>query len=131
MSFNSVTLIIATIIFIILLAMVGYFIYKEQKTKFDIPPSTCPDYWTLGEGMSGSPYTCTPDEINIGSCTASQPPSAYMAPSKSGTLCDNFAYKYNFINTNCNVGNKRITWDGVTNNPELVSKCQILPPSSS
>ena len=47
MSFNSVTLIIAAIIFVILLGMVGYFIYQEQKNKFDIPPSTCPDYWNV------------------------------------------------------------------------------------
>lgn len=130
MSFNSVTLIIATIIFIILLAMVGYFIYQEQKNKFDIPPSTCPDYWTLAEGNEGSPYTCTPDDINIGSCTASKPPSAYMSPAKQGTLCDNFANKYNFVTNTCSAGNNRITWDGVTNNPELVTKCQVLPLSS-
>jgi hypothetical protein len=127
MSFNSVTLIIATIIFIILLAMVGYFIYQEQKNKFDIPPSTCPDYWTLAEG---SPYTCTPDDINIGSCTASQPPSVYTSLTKPGTLCDNFVNKYNFVTNTCSAGNNRITWDGVTNNPELVTKCQVLAPSS-
>ena len=130
MSFNSVTLIIATIIFIILLAMVGYFIYQEQKNKFDIPPSTCPDYWTLAEGNEGSPYTCTPDDINIGSCTASQPPSLYTSLTKPGTLCDNFVNKYNFVTNMCNAGDKRITWDGVSNNPDLISKCIVTNPSS-
>jgi hypothetical protein len=130
MSFNSVTLIIATIIFIILLAMVGYFIYQEQQNKFDIPASTCPDYWTLDGGVEGMPYSCSANGINMGSCNNPQDNPTYIPTTKSTKLCDLFADKYTYVTTTCNKGNKRITWDGVTNNPDLVTKCQITPLSS-
>ena len=131
MSFNSVTLIIATIIFIILLAMVGYFIYQEQQNKFDIPASTCPDYWTLEEGNEGLPYICRANGINMGNCNNSQDIYPTYSPTTTSTkLCDLFADKYKYVTTTCNKGNKRITWDGVTNNPDLVTKCQITSPSS-
>ena len=131
MSFNSVTLIIATIIFVILLGMVGYFIYKEQQSKFDIPPSTCPDYWTLEEGNEGLPYVCSANGINMGSCDGPQDTYPTYTPTTTSTkLCDLFADKYQYINSTCNTGDKRITWDGVTNNPDLVTKCKITAASS-
>jgi hypothetical protein len=130
MSFNSVTLIIATIIFIILLAMVGYFIYQEQQNKFDIPASTCPDYWTLEGGVEGSAYSCSANGINMGSCNSPQDNPTYVPGTKSTKLCDIFDDKYKYVTKNCNKGNKRITWDGVTNNPDLVTKCQVTYPSS-
>ena len=128
MSFNSVTLIIAAIIFVILLAMTGYFIYQEQKSKFDIPPSTCPDFWTLEEDNKEHPYTCKATGTNIGSCD--NPYLTYHPTTTSKNLCDLFADKYHYISNNCNEGGKRIMWDGVTNNPELITKCKVTPPSS-
>ena len=131
MSFNSVTLIIAAIIFIILLAMVGYFIYQEQKNKFDIPPSTCPDYWTLEEGNEGLPYMCRANGVNMGSCdNPNDAYPTYTPQTKSKQLCDLFADKYQYINSTCNAGDKRITWDGVSNNPDLISKCKVTNPYS-
>ena len=131
MSFNSVTLIIASIIFVILLGMAAYFIYEEQKSKFEIPPSTCPDYWTLEKGKNGMPYKCTANGVNMGSCDGSQDVyPVYTPKTKSKNLCDLFADKYQYINNTCNAGNKRIIWDGVTNNPDLVSKCKVGAPSS-
>jgi hypothetical protein len=131
MSFNSVTLTIAAIIFVILLAMTAFFIYQEQKSKFDISPSTCPDFWTLEEGNEGLPYICRSTGVNMGSCDDSQDVRPTYAPTtKSTKLCDLFADKYNYISTTCNKGNKRINWDGVTNNPDLISKCKITVPST-
>lgn len=126
MSFNSVTLIIATIIFVILLSMVGYFIYQDQKSKFDIIPSSCPDYWTFVPAKGGFPDACSPslDQTNWGSCTQASPPPPYSSNPKSTKMCNIFEDKYNFINNNtANPCTKSITWDGVTNNPDLISKC--------
>ena len=124
MSFNSVTLIIATIIFVILLSMVGYFIYQDQKSKFDIIPSSCPDYWTFVPAKGGFP-TCYPpiDQTNWGSCTQASPPPHYYTNPKSTKMCNIFEDKYNFINNPVTPCTKKITWDGVTNNPDLISKC--------
>ena len=36
MSFNSVTLTVAGIIFVVLLALTAYFIYQDQKSKFTL-----------------------------------------------------------------------------------------------
>ena len=47
MSFNSVTLTVAGIIFVVLLVTTAYFIYQDQKSKFTLIQSTCPDYWLL------------------------------------------------------------------------------------
>jgi hypothetical protein len=111
--------------------MVGYFIYQEQKNKFDIPPSTCPDYWTLAEGNEGLPYTCNANGVNMGSCdNPNDAYPTYTPKTTSKKLCDLFADKYQYINSTCNAGDKRITWDGVSNNPDLISKCKVTNPSS-
>ena len=47
MSFNSIVLIVAAVIFVLLLSVFTYFIYESQKRKYNIIPATCPDYWSL------------------------------------------------------------------------------------
>lgn len=113
MSYNSFILTTATVIFVILLTFVAYFIYQSQKLKFNIIPSTCPDYWIF-DGKS-----CTPQDINLGTCTTDKPPSS-IPIDRYKTSCEKYAY---IINKNVCGGN--ILWDGITNNPDIKSNCLI------
>jgi hypothetical protein len=132
MSFNSVVLIVAAVIFVLLLSVFTYFIYESQKRKYNIIPATCPDYWTLaqkkdrdGKIVSSS---CKPsaDGINWGTCTDKKPPTAYIQPSSLTKPCDIFLNKYAWTRTQCG-GN--ILWDGVTNNDDYRTSCKPAPTS--
>jgi hypothetical protein len=126
MSFNSIVLIIASIIFVLIL---GIFIYEAQRKKFNIIPATCPDYWSLSpnSGAKGS-MMCNPptDGINWGTCTQKKPPNAYTQPSGLTKPCDIFLNKYAWTRTQCG-GN--IIWDGVTNNDDYRASCKPAPTS--
>ncbi len=130
MSFNSVTLIIATIIFVILLGMVAFFIYQGQKSKFTMVQSTCPDYWTLTTNKDATTknptYTCSPPpgDVNMGDCTSTSPPPNYTSKSSLKSSCSIYADKLNFTQQNCK-GNGGILWDGVTNNASLRTSCKL------
>jgi hypothetical protein len=123
MSFNSVTLTVAGIIFVVLLAMTAYFIYQDQKSKFTLIQATCPDYWLLKKNEVGKPY-CEPSSKNIGTCS-SVPGAINLAPKYSvlndSNECTNYKNKMTWVN---NVCGKKVLWDGVTNNAELKNKCK-------
>jgi hypothetical protein len=127
MSFNSVTLIIAGIIFVVLLAFTAYFIYQDQKSKFTMIQTTCPDYWKISStpDASGNYYCSQIGGKNIGSCNpdGSPPtrPSQYTILN-SDDPCTNYNNKISWVNSQCG---KKILWDGVTNNPDLKNKCKI------
>ena len=125
MSFNSVTLMIAAIIFVVLLAFTAYFIYQDQKSKFTMIQASCPDYWkmTTRPDEKGK-YYCQQDGKNIGTCSTSE--SASNRPPlytilDSNDQCTNYKNKMIWVNGSCG---KNILWDGVTNNPELKEKCK-------
>ena len=125
MSFNSVTLTVAAVIFVILLIYVAYFIYQDQKSKFLMIQSTCPDYWQMNpvRDASGN-YYCQQQGTNIGTCSISQgtvnrPPTYTILNSKDE--CENYKRKMAWIGNSCG---KSILWDGVTNNPHLKDICK-------
>jgi hypothetical protein len=118
MSNNSVILTIATIIFVILLTFVAYFIYQGQKLKFNIIPSTCPDYWSF-DGQECTPQSKT-DGPNIGTCGKDSSPATSIPISKYKTVCEKYAYI-----TNKNLCGGTTLWDGITNNPDLRTRCLI------
>lgn len=125
MSFNSVTLVVASIIFVILLVYVAYFIYQDQKSKFLMIQSTCPDYWSMATNPDSSGnYYCIQNGQNLGTCSTSQgainrPPNYTIL--SNGSDCENYKKKMAWINSSC--GGK-ILWDGVKNNPDLKEKCK-------
>jgi hypothetical protein len=129
MSFNSIVLIVAAVIFVLLLSVFTYFIYESQKRKYNIIPATCPDYWSLSpnSGAKGS-MMCNPpaDGINWGTCTQNKPPTAYTQPSGLTKPCDIFLNKYAWTRNQCG-GN--ILWDGVTNNDDYRTSCKPAPTS--
>jgi len=123
MSFNSVTLTVAGIIFVVLLALTAYFIYQDQKSKFTLIQATCPDYWILKKNEAGKHY-CEPSSKNIGTCS-SVPGAINLAPKynvlNDSSECTNYKNKMTWVN---NVCGKKVLWDGVTNNAELKNKCK-------
>lgn len=130
MSFNSIVLITASIIFVLLLGIFGIFIYQAQRKKFNIIPATCPDYWKLiskkdkkGNIVSSS-CNPSPDGVNWGNCK--KIPTAYIQPSGLTKPCDIFLNKYAWTRTQCG-GN--ILWDGVTNNDDYRASCKPAPTS--
>jgi len=124
MSFNSVTLTVAGIIFVVLLVATAYFIYQDQKSKFTLIQSTCPDYWLLRKNNDDGKHYCEPNSKNLGMCSSDV--GSLERPPKYTVLndpdeCSNYKNKMTWIN---NVCGKRILWDGVTNNAELRNKCK-------
>ena len=127
MSFNSVVLIVASIIFVLLLAVFSYFIYESQKRKYNIIPASCPDYWTLSSKKDSKGMLCMPpqDRTNWGTCaiTNTTPPSYPYNPALTKP-CDVFLDKYIWSTKTC--GGK-ILWDGVTNNEDYRASCKPAP----
>ena len=117
MTFQKTTLTIALVIFIILLAIFAYYIYKgQQKSKLNVISSTCPDYWKLMTDTSGNQICQSDGYVNAGSCVNQPLRNIPTYKVKSDAkLCD----KYKFTLDNCGGS---IIWDGVTNNP-LNSSC--------
>jgi hypothetical protein len=132
MTFNSIVLITASVIFILLLAVFTYFIYEAQKKKYDVIPASCPDYWTLTSvnDANGNTISSTcnypQDKTNWGTCDDSNPPPIYKYNSSLTKPCDVFLDKYVWTTKTCG-GN--ILWDGVTNNDDYRTSCTPAPSS--
>ena len=126
MSFNSVVLIVASIIFVLLLAVFSYFIYESQKKKYNIIPASCPDYWSLTSKKDdkGTIVSCNPPQnvTNWGTCKTTPP--SYPYNSALTKPCDVFLDKYVWSTQTC--GGK-ILWDGVTNNEDYRTSCKPAP----
>ena len=110
-NFNSSVLQIATIILIIILIIVGMFMYYLSYTAI-YPPviSECPDYWDVVKD-SNNKISCenklkiNPNAVsNTDSCNKVNPVN-FSGSTDEDTICN----KYNWAR-NCNV-----VWDGVTN----------------
>jgi len=128
MSFNSIVLIIASILFVLLLSVFTYFIYESQKKKYNIIPASCPDYWSLSSttdanGNVVSECKYPEDETNWGTCNTQTQiiPPKYKYNSALTKPCDVFLDKYIWTTKTC--GGK-ILWDGVTNNDDYRTSCK-------
>uniref|UniRef100_A0A6C0EXU5 Uncharacterized protein n=1 Tax=viral metagenome TaxID=1070528 RepID=A0A6C0EXU5_9ZZZZ len=127
MSFNSVTLIVAGVIFVVLLAFTAYFIYQDQKSKYTMIQTTCPDYWKISStpDASGKYYCLQTVGNNIGTCSVETGSTTFpknYTILDSDDQCTNYNNKISWVNSQCG---KKILWDGVTNNPVLKEKCKI------
>jgi hypothetical protein len=132
MSFNSIVLIVASIIFVLLLGLFSYFIYVAQQRKYNIVPASCPDYWSISSVVDKNgkvtSSSCNPpaEQTNWGKCTEKKPPTPYSQPLKLTKPCDIFLDKYAWTRSNCG---GTILWDGVTNNDDYRRSCKPAPTS--
>ena len=122
-SFQSVLLMIASVILIIMLIYIALMLHYANSSQ-PWPPviADCPDYWVDTSGNGGG---CT-NVQNLGTCTAGSNGKQnyaidFTSPAFSGSK--GMCAKYNWANS-C-----QVSWDGITyggNNP-----CAPPPPKTS
>lgn len=111
--FNSIVLEVATIILIIVLAIIGILMYYSAK-KSDFPPvvSECPDYWNV-ESTSNDGKTICKNILKINPNNVSDTNSCNIVDTinfKGASDIDTICNKYKWA-SKCGV-----VWDGITNN---------------
>lgn len=120
MNFQSIVMIVATVILILALATIGVAL-SNLNSDIKYPPviADCPDYWSVSKiptsgSSQSSEYTCNNDKQlgnNTGSCTSFD--SSKSIYKGTGGLCAKKQWA-----DRCD-----ITWDGVTNNPDAKKDC--------
>lgn len=112
-SFNSLVLMIASIILIILLIVIGIIMYYSAKNA-DFPPviAECPDYWNVtkedNKTICKNVLKVNPHSVSdMDSCNKIDPIN-FKGPTDKETVCNQFKWA-----KGCGV-----IWDGVTNNNE-------------
>lgn len=111
-SFNKIVLIIATIVLIVSLLILGYFL-NVSLLNDTYPPviSECPDYWDISLNSFGDKECINVSTINIGNGTSECKILNLTEFKQNGTDRNSvICAKKNKAKT-CN-----INWDGVTNN---------------
>ena len=124
-NFQKITLIVALVIFIILMIFIGAVLYKNKYEK-KFPPiiSSCPDYWideeppiSANELSNIDVKTTKCKNIkNLGkvSCSKTMDFKGEFWEGKSGD-CNKAKWA-----RNCD-----LTWDGITNNPDVCKDNEI------
>jgi hypothetical protein len=108
MAFKTIVVIIATIFLIAALTFIGYSLYKHQyKSKFPPLIGQCPDYWVANDKNE-----------------CENPKSLGKSTCHDAKSFDNPHFKGH--NGNCNKYNWarqcKVSWDGITNNPDICKK---------
>tara|TARA_X000001036_G_C20665428_1_gene800557 strand:+ start:1344 stop:1703 length:360 start_codon:yes stop_codon:yes gene_type:complete len=115
--FQKTVLIVALVILILCLSLIAIMLVVQSKNS-DWPPysSTCPDYWNL-ESIPGSDdgEKCV-NQYKLGKTSVSGCnvliPDASIFKGSDGE-CNKYSYA-----KKC-----QITWDGITNNRNLIKDC--------
>ena len=102
MNFQIIVVTIAIIILILLLTFIGYTLYSQRyNSKFPPVTGECPDYWVSKDNECTNPK-------NLGKCKGSKSFNNNMYKGHNGDCAKSQWAK------NCN-----LTWQGITNNPEV------------
>jgi hypothetical protein len=117
-NFNKSVLIVASVLLILGLIIIGFFITKSIENS-SYPPiiSDCPDYWDVAYNADNKKI-CTPNSINDGKTSCRNYPLANFTAFGS-TEADILCAKKKWAK-DCN-----IHWDGVTNNSQACLKTTI------
>ena len=107
MRFNSIVMIVATVILILTLTMIGVAL-KNQKNLMSFPPiiSECPDYYEIS--VIGDEVTCNKKEDLQTNPNCDELKISNALYQGTGGLCEKRKWA-----DKCEV-----SWDGVTNNPD-------------
>ena len=117
MNFQSIVMIVATVILIFALATIGVAL-SNLNSDIKYPPviADCPDYWSISKKPNTDPskpseFICNNDKQLGNNCTVfNSSDSKYKG---IGGLCAKKQWA-----DKCDV-----TWDGVTNNPDAKKDC--------
>ncbi len=119
MTFQSVVVKVAIVIFIILMVVMALMLIKGRENK-KWPPETptCPDYWKYNKANN----KCE-DKFNFSSNSTEWPESGWL---ESDNITPKSDYKnYNSLNNKCCWAKykAKVEWDGITNNNKLCKDC--------
>jgi hypothetical protein len=119
-NFNRTVLVVATILLILGLIIIGFFIVKSiQDSEYPPVISDCPDYWNVTYDADGK-VVCTSNSINTATTSNNSnnsnnrcntyPVALFTASgsTKADILCEKNKWA-----KDCN-----IHWDGITNNSQ-------------
>lgn len=118
MNFQSIVMMVATILLILALTLIGVSL-SNLNSEVKYPPliSDCPDYWTVEKTVNSNGNTdfkCI-NAKELGTLAS------------DCTEYDNSQSEYKGIGGLCRkkkwADNCKITWDGVTNNPDAKNDC--------
>jgi len=113
-NYNKTVLVVASVLLILGLVIIGFFITSTQKNS-TYPPviGDCPDYWDVGYDINKKKI-CTLRSINSGLASPadcrSYPVALFNA---AGTSDNDIICEKNKWAKRCN-----IHWDGITNNSQ-------------
>ena len=123
-SFNITVLIVATVLLILGLIIIGFFIVQSLENA-DYPPviSDCPDYWKVAyDGCANK--ICINTSINSGTFIPADTSKCTIYPvtpfNATGTSDDDMICAKHKWSKQCN-----IHWDGITNNAQACLKTTI------
>lgn len=112
MSFQKITIIVATIILICCLVVIGFFLaknrYQNNQWKPDI--GDCPDYFVKIDDPS-KPNTCKPEHLDMFDSKCDLSKGQDFTNMK---VCQKLSWA-----NRCNV-----KWDGITNDDPTIKKCK-------
>jgi len=117
MNFQSIVMIVATVILIFALATIGVAL-SNMNSDIKYPPviADCPDYWSISTDPGTQEFICNNDKelghdnSEVGCTVFNSSDSKYKG---TGGLCAKKQWA-----DKCD-----ITWDGVTNNPDAKKDC--------
>jgi hypothetical protein len=112
MSFQKITIIVATIILICCLIVIGFFLAKNryQNNQWKPDVGDCPDYFIKVDDPS-KPNACKPEHLDMFDSKCNLSKGQDFTNMKA-------CQKLNWANK-CNV-----KWDGITNDDSTIKKCK-------
>ena len=125
-NYNKTVLVVASVLLILGLVIIGFFITSTQKNS-SYPPviGDCPDYWDVSYDTNKKKI-CTHRSINSGPASASATTSASCRSypvalfTASGSSDNDIICEKNKWAKRCN-----IHWDGITNNSQACLRTTI------
>ena len=116
-NFNRTVLVVATILLILGLIIIGFFIVKSiQDSEYPPVISDCPDYWNVTYDPAGK-VVCARNSINTGITATDSNNRCNTYPvtlfTASGSTKADIICEKNKWAKDCN-----IHWDGITNNSQ-------------
>ena len=125
MTFQSVVVKVAIVIFIILMVVMALMMIKGRENK-KWPPETptCPDYWEYDENENKCKDKNKLSVLSNDNTEAVWPPVGWFNKT-NGEILDKYK-DYNLPNNKCcwSKYNAKIEWDGITNNNKLCKNCK-------
>jgi len=120
-NYNKTVLVVASVLLILGLVIIGFFITSAQKNS-TYPPviGDCPDYWDVGYNTTNKKICTNRRSINSGRASNDCRTYPVASFSVAGTSDNDIICEKNKWAKRCN-----IHWDGITNNSQACLRTTI------